>query len=230
LVAWFYSARIETWASAWVPPATGALLTEIRLRACFKKRESRREWARGLQELAEIAASCRPGHLTGRFLKHALSNWNYKCRAYMKTKWLIVVLLVCIKLPGFALSTPIGRDIAFPKDYDPQKAKAIRLVIQHERFKFVSGIVSQWPPNIATRLSFDGDAASLNQFLTALRGIHGMRLRLVLYRGRDDELRRDSPWQLDFSQAHPDELTVYLNLNTKALDFEKMKLPEWPAQ
>ena len=148
----------------------------------------------------------------------------------MKTKWLVLVLLVCIELPSFALSTPIGRDIEFPTNFDAQKAKAIRLVIQDERFTFLNGIVSQWPPNISTQLSFDGGEGSLNQFLAALRGIHGMSLRLVLYRGRDDELRRDSPWQLDFSQAHPDELTVYLNLNTPALDFAKVKLPEWPAR
>ena len=70
----------------------------------------------------------------------------------------------------------------------------------------------------------------LNEFLAALRGIRGMSLRLVLYRGRDDELRRDSPWQLDYSQARPNELAVYLNLNTPALDFGKVKFPEWPAQ
>lgn len=51
---------------------------------------------------------------------------------------------------------------------------------------------------------------------------------MVLYRGRDDEQRRDSAWQLDFSQARPDQLTVYLNLNAATLDFEKVKLPEWP--
>jgi len=56
-----------------------------------------------------------------------------------------------------------------------------------------------------------------------------MSLRMVLYRGRNDELRRDSPWQLDFSQARPNQLTVYLNLNATGLDFEKLSLPEWPS-
>jgi hypothetical protein len=55
-------------------------------------------------------------------------------------------------------------------------------------------------------------------------------MRVVLYRGRNDERRRDSPWQLDFSQARPDELMVYLNLNAAGLDFDKVKLPEWPAR
>lgn len=127
-----------------------------------------------------------------------------------------------------ALSTPIGRDINFPKDYDPQKAKAIRSVIQDERFKFVEGIVSHWPPDFGTRLSFQGDADSLNEFLAALRGLPGIGLRIILYHGRNDEMRRDSPWQLDFSQARPDQLTVYLNLNAPKLDFEKVKLPDWP--
>jgi hypothetical protein len=34
---------------------------------------------------------------------------------------------------------------------------------------------------------------------------------------------------LDFSHARPDQLTVYLNLNAKELDFYKVKLPDWPA-
>jgi hypothetical protein len=130
----------------------------------------------------------------------------------------------------FALSTPIGRDINFPKDYDPQKAKAIRKVIQDEQFKFVGGIVSHWPPDFGTRLSFSGDAKSLNDFLSALRDLPDLGLRMILYHGRDDELRRDSAWQLDFSQARPNQLTVYLNLNAAGLDFEQVKLPEWPPE
>jgi hypothetical protein len=150
----------------------------------------------------------------------------------MKTKIIVPIataLLPIIATSAFALSTPIGRDIYFPKDYDPQKAKAIRAVIQDERFDFVGGLVSHWEPDYGTRLSFKGDAKSLNDFFAALRTLPGIGLRVVLYRGRDDELRRDSDWQLDFSQARPDQLTVYLNLNAAGLDFEKVQLPEWPA-
>jgi hypothetical protein len=131
---------------------------------------------------------------------------------------LVFAALLLQVVPALALSTPIGRDINFPKDYDPEKAKAIRSVIQDERFKFVDGIVSHWPPDFGTRLSFKGDADSLNDFLAALRRVPGIGLRVILYHGRNDELRRDSPWQLDFSQARPDRLTVYLNLNAAGLD------------
>ena len=150
----------------------------------------------------------------------------------MKTKWIIIFLagLLFQISPAFALSTNIGRDINFPKNYDPKKAEAIRAVIRDERFEFVGGIVSYWQPDFGTRLSFEGDTASLNDFFSALRALHGISLRLVLYHGRNDELRRDSSWQLDFSQAHPDELTIYVNLNSARLDFEKLKLPEWPAR
>lgn len=147
----------------------------------------------------------------------------------MKTKFLLLGLLL-VNASALALSTNIGRDINFPKNYDTTKAAAIRKVIQDERFKFVGGIVSYWEPDFGTRLSFEGDAASLNEFLDALRALRGISLRAVLYRGRNDELRRDSPWQLDYSQARPDQLTVYLNLNAASLDFEKLKLPEWPAR
>jgi hypothetical protein len=58
----------------------------------------------------------------------------------------------------WALSAPINRDINFPKEYDATKAAAIRSVIQNERFKFVDGIVSYWPPDFGTTLSFAGNA------------------------------------------------------------------------
>ena len=128
----------------------------------------------------------------------------------------------------FGLSREIGRDIEFPKGYDQEKAKAILEVVQNERFAFTGGIVSYWPPDWSTRLSFTGDAESLNEFFGALRRVRGVGLRVVLYHGRDDELRRDSPWQLDFSHARPEQLTVYLNLDTKTLDLAKVKLSDWP--
>ncbi len=130
---------------------------------------------------------------------------------------------------ALALSRSIGRDIEFPKDYDQQKAEAIRKVIRDERFHFVDGVVSYWPPDWGTRLSFDGDAASFNEFVTKLRELRGIGLRLILYKGRSDELRRDSVWQLDFSHARPNQLTVYLNVDSPKLDFKKITLPEWPA-
>ena len=45
----------------------------------------------------------------------------------MKTKSSIL-MLTCLLLPvvaAFGLSTPIGRDINFPKGFDPKKAAAI---------------------------------------------------------------------------------------------------------
>jgi hypothetical protein len=144
--------------------------------------------------------------------------------------WIAILCAAVLPWVTHALSRSIGRDIEFPKNYDLQKAEAIRKVIQNDRFQFVSGTVSYWPPDWGTRLSFDGDATSLNEFLAALRKLEGTGLRLVLYRGRNDELRRDSTWQLDFSHARPDQLTVYLNLNATNIDFYKITFPEWPAK
>ncbi len=146
----------------------------------------------------------------------------------MKLLCFFAVVLLVNPVTGFALSAPIGRDINFPKDYDPAQAAAIRAVIGDERFKFLGGIVSNWAPDFGTRLSFTGDAASLNEFISALRNVPGIGFRLILYQGRNDELRHDSAWQLDFSQARPDQLTIYLNLNAEGFDFDKLKLPDWP--
>ena len=152
------------------------------------------------------------------------------CLQLMKNFATLTLLAGCLFKSAvvFALSTPIGRDINFPNDYDPQKARAIRAVIQDTRFKFTGGIVSYWEPDFGTRLSFEGGAESLNDFLAALRRLPGIGLRVILYRGRNDELRRDGPWQLDFSQARPNQLAVYVNLNALEMDFDKVKLPDWP--
>ena len=146
-------------------------------------------------------------------------------------KWMGIILsLALLPCAVYALSRSIDRDIEFPKGYDPQRAEAIRKVVRDERFEFVGGHVSYWPPDWGTRLSYEGDAASLNLFLAELRKLSGIGLRLILYKGRHDEGRRDSSWQLDFSHARPDQLTIYLNLNSTSVDFYKLTLPEWPAK
>lgn len=147
-----------------------------------------------------------------------------------RAKWITLLCAVFLPVAAYALSRSIGRDIEFPKDYDLQKADAIRKVIRNERFKFIGGNVSYWPPDWGTRLSFEGDAASLTEFLAELRELRGIGLRLILYHGRDDELRRDSTWQLDFSHARPNQVTVYLNLNSTNVDFYKVTFPEWPPR
>jgi hypothetical protein len=141
----------------------------------------------------------------------------------------VAVLLIGAQ-SAHALSRGIGRDIEFPEGYDKAKAEAILSIVKDEQFKFVGGLVSYWPPDWSTRLSFTGDAESLNGFLSRIRELHGIGLRVILHRGRNDELRRDSAWQLDFSHARPDQLTVYVNFNDAGLDLDKLRLPEWPAE
>ena len=141
----------------------------------------------------------------------------------------ILLAIVCAALApigAYALSRAIGRDIEFPKNYDPKRAAAIQHVIQDKRFEFVGGIVSYWPPDWSTRLSFEGNAKSLNQFMDELRKIDGISLRLVRYQGRNDEFRRDSAWQLDFSHTRSNQLTLYLNLKSTNIDFAKLTFPE----
>lgn len=142
----------------------------------------------------------------------------------------ILVLLAGLFLPLeiYGLSSPIGRDIEFAKGFDPARADTLRKFVREEKFKFVDGLVSYWPPEISTRLSFEGDTNSLNEFFAELRKLPGFSMRLVLYKGRSDELRSDSSWQLDYSQPRPNEIVIYLNLNSAAIDLRKLKLPEWP--
>lgn len=144
---------------------------------------------------------------------------------FQKTKIWIVAVFILSVVPILAMSIETGRDIKFPQNYDAKRAQAIRKVIQDDRFKFVGGIISLWAPDIDTRLSFEGDARSLNEFFAALKTVNGVDLRVVLYHGRNDELRRDSPWQFDFSEARSDQLTVYVNQTAATLDFKKVKFP-----
>jgi hypothetical protein len=146
-----------------------------------------------------------------------------------RLSWIIILAAVGTPLVASALSRSIERDIEFPKGYDEKKAEAIRKVIRNENYEFAGGIVSYWPPDWGTRLSFKGDAEKLNSFLSELRELKGIGMRLILYRGRNDESRRDSPWQLDYSHARLNQLTIYLNLNAPDLDFSKIKFPEWPS-
>lgn len=146
-----------------------------------------------------------------------------------RVKLIIILCVVGIFLPisALALSIKMGRDIQFSKGYDSDKAKAILKVVQNEQYQFVDGVHSCWPPDWGTRLSFEGDAAKLNQFMAELHRIPGTTMRLILYRGRNDDSRQDSSWQLDYSQAHPDRLTLYLNINTDNVDLYKIVFPEW---
>jgi hypothetical protein len=119
------------------------------------------------------------------------------------TSLLSLAILLVHGVHAMALSRPIGRDVHFPGGYDPATAAAIRNLVRDEQFHFVHGTVSHWSPDFGTRLSFTGEAALLNAFLRALRDIPEMGLRVLLYQGRDDELRRDSPWQPAFSHVRP---------------------------
>ncbi|NLH15165.1 MAG: hypothetical protein GX455_01165 [Phycisphaerae bacterium] len=130
-------------------------------------------------------------------------------------------------MSAIALSIKMGPDINFPKGYDSTKTKAILKVVQNEQYHFVDGVYSHWPPDWGTRLSFEGDVTKLNQFMAELHQIPGTTMRLILYRGRNDNLRQDSSWQLDYSQAHPDRLTLYLNVNSTNIDLYKIVFPEW---
>ena len=149
----------------------------------------------------------------------------------MKKRWngMIILAVIAAPLAASALSRSIDRDIEFPKGYEEKKADAIRKVIRNENYEFVDGIVSYWPPDWGTRLSFKGDAAKLNAFMSDLRELKGISMRLVLYGGRNDQSRRDSAWQLHYSHARPNQLAVYLNLNSPEIDFSKIKFPEWPS-
>ena len=148
----------------------------------------------------------------------------------MKALAIIILCAAFLAADAEALSRSIGRDIEFPKDYDPVKSEAIRKVLRNERCQFVGGNVSYWPPDWSTRLSFEGGAASLNAFLAELEGLPGIGVRLILYRGRNDERRRDSAWQLDFSHARPNQLALYLNVNSASVDLGKIAFPEWPGR
>ena len=145
-----------------------------------------------------------------------------------------MLVMVCATLATaapqvFALSRPVTQpDIFFPKGYDQKKADLMLSVLQDKKFHYLGGLTSFWPAITPTSLAYptfldyDGNTASLQEFLTALTRLQGIHIQLTFSRQPTS-----GSWQVIYSHTAPDTLTVGINLKSTHIDLEKLHLPEW---
>lgn len=134
---------------------------------------------------------------------------------------------------AFGLSAELARpEIFFPKGYDTNRAEAIQAVLRSEKFKYLGGMTSYWPPKWATTLVYGGDAEALNAFIGALNGVKGVQVSLTFSPDLSKETRnlRTGSWWVEYSHTRPDTIMVRLNLAAEALGKEKFELTVPKAQ
>jgi hypothetical protein len=117
--------------------------------------------------------------------------------------------------------------IFFAKNYDPQKADVIAAVLKDPQFKFRDGLTSYWEPHFATTLAYDGDTKSLNTFLGNLSHIQGLHVLVTFSKDLAKETHsfpQAGSWWVEYRHTAPDTVTVRVNLASKEIDVEQLRL------
>jgi hypothetical protein len=52
-------------------------------------------------------------------------------------------------------------------------------VLRSDKFKYLRGLTSYWPPAWSATLGYPGDARAMNAFVAALNKVNGIALRLT---------------------------------------------------
>jgi hypothetical protein len=121
--------------------------------------------------------------------------------------------------------------IFFPEGYDTNRAEQVHSVLRSDRFKYLDGMTSYWPPEWSTILVYDGDSKSLTALIAALKEIKGLSVRLTF----SDDLSKETgsalqagSWWVKYSHTTPDTITVRINLAADSLGRDKfdMTLPK----
>ena len=120
--------------------------------------------------------------------------------------------------------------IDYPKNFDKETAKAIDAVLTDKQFHYLNGLTSYWEPKFETTLVYDGDVASLNNFIARMTAVHGIRVHLTFSHDLSKEtgsaLSAGSWWVL-YSHVTPDVVTIRINLAATKLANLEITLPEF---
>ncbi len=148
----------------------------------------------------------------------------------MREKLLIALFACAFVFPAcqssalsLELPTP---SIYFPKGYDTNRAEQILAVLRSDRFKYLDGLTSYWPPAWSTTLVYKGDARDLNGFVAALNKVSGVTVRVTFSPDLAKEAGSALPagsWWVIYSHTAPDTITVRVNQAKGALG------PDQPA-
>ncbi len=149
----------------------------------------------------------------------------------MKRLFAITLLCAAVILPaprGLALSIALTEpSIYFPQGHATNQADQILSVLRSDRFKFLGGLTSYWPPQFSTTLVYTGDAKGLKAFLSALKKISGLNVNLTYSRDLSKETGsalQAGSWWVIYSHTEPDAVTVRVNLADRQLDLGKAGL------
>lgn len=117
--------------------------------------------------------------------------------------------------------------IHFPPNHDKKRAESLSGVISSGKFHYLGGLTSFWEPEWSTTLVYEGDATSLNRFLTALSEVEGLRIRLAfspdLSKATGSVLQAGS-WWLVYRHTMPDTVTIRLNLAAETFPGEALEI------
>jgi hypothetical protein len=141
----------------------------------------------------------------------------------------VPLLLSFITTPAQALSQELHDPrIFFPKSFDLQKAALINAALSDNDFKFKEGLTSYWQPKFATTLAYEGDTPALNALLARLAQIKGLKLAVTFSKDLSKETHGFPPsanWWVNYDHTAPNTLTIRVNLASKDIHPEELKLP-----
>jgi hypothetical protein len=118
--------------------------------------------------------------------------------------------------------------INFVKGYDQQRMDAVQGVLANKNYHYRNGMISYWPPDWSTTLVYEGDTENLNAFMTELRQVKGMHVKLTFSKDLAKETGSAlsaGSWFVKYKQTDPDTITVRVNLAAKEIDLAALELP-----
>ncbi len=89
-------------------------------------------------------------------------------------RWLAIAVMGVQSAFGLSQDLPEPK-ISFPEGFDAKRAGQLEAVLRSDKYKYLGGLTSYWPPNWGTTLVYGGDAKSLEGLLTALSGVEEWR-------------------------------------------------------
>ena len=148
------------------------------------------------------------------------------------SRWFVVAMLMMGMHSAFGLSEGLPEPkIGFPKEFDAKRAEQLEAVLRSDKYKYLGGLTSYWPPDWGTTLVYGGDGKSLEGFLAAMSGVKGMAVRVTfspdLSKETGSALKAGS-WWVVYSHATPDVITVRVNLSAEELGGAEFAL-RWPG-
>jgi hypothetical protein len=130
--------------------------------------------------------------------------------------------------PALALSLELKTPtIYWPQNVDKNRADQIQKILQNKKLPFLGGLTSYWAPDFSTTLVYGGDTKMLKEFVSELRKVPGLHVKITLSQDLARETGsalRAGTWWVKYSHVTPNTLTIRINLAAKEIDLEELVL------